>query len=512
MNIGELQVNLYQLEEIKGGVKLQIVTRDTREVKLFINGEYVESSKKDRFIVKDPATQEVIAKVHEATEKEVDMACQAARQAFENGPWRTMPLSERLEKVRKMSEIILERKEELARLEALDVGKPYQVALEREIPRSAHNLKFFADFVEQQSGEVFPMDEDYLNYTRYEPVGVAGLITPWNLPFMLTTWKLGPALAGGNTVVIKPAEATPLTVSLLGEIAKEAGIPDGVVNVVHGFGPNSAGQYITEHPEVDLISFTGETRTGASIMKAGSDSLKRVSFELGGKAANIIFEDADLEKAIPESINAAFLNSGQVCLAGSRILVQRNILDEFLERFTKAASELKVGDPQDPDTDMGPVVSEEHYQKVTSYLDVAKAENAKLIYGGKAPKLEGRLKNGYYLEPTIYLQEDATTRLCQEEIFGPIVTIVPFDTEEEALEIANNTEYGLNGVIWTESLTRAHRVSHKVRAGTIWVNCWFVRDLRAPFGGYKKSGIGREGGRHSMDFFTEAKTICISLK
>lgn len=485
---------------------------ELKEVKLYINGEYIESSKSEKFEVKNPATQEVIAHVHEATRKEVDLACQAARNAFEKGPWRTMPVSERAAKIRRMAEIILERKEELARLEAMDVGKPYPVALEREIPRAAHNLKFFADFVEQQGGEVFPMDEEYLNYTRYEPVGVASLITPWNLPFMLTTWKLGPALAGGNTVLIKPAEATPLTVSLLGEIAKEAGIPDGVVNVIQGFGPGSAGEFMTEHPEVDLISFTGETKTGASIMKTGADTLKNVSFELGGKAANIIFDDADLDKAIPESITAAFLNSGQVCLAGSRILVQRTILDEFLQRFKQAASELKVGDPQDSDTNMGPVVSEEHYQKVTSYLDIAKAENAQLIYGGKRPALEDRLQDGYYLEPTIYLQEDPTTRLCQEEIFGPIVTIVPFDTEEEALEIANDTDYGLNGVIWTESLTRAHRVSHQVRAGTIWVNCWFVRDLRAPFGGYKKSGIGREGGRYSMEFFTEPKTICIALE
>src|SRR5690625_3770456 len=284
-----------------------------------------------------------------------------------------------------MAEIIMERREELARLEALDVGKPYPVAFNREIPRAAENMKFFADFVDQMGGETFPMDEDYLNYTRYEPVGVAALVTPWNLPFMLTTWKLGPCLAAGNTAVIKPAETTPLSVSLLGEMAKEAGIPDGVVNVVQGFGPDSAGEFMTTHPEVDLVSFTGETTTGKAIMKNGADSLKKVSFELGGKAANIIFDDADLDKAVPESIRAAFLNSGQVCLAGSRILVQRSILDEFLERFKQAASELKVGDPQDSSTNMGPVVSEEHYRKVTSYLDIAEEENATLIYGGKRP-------------------------------------------------------------------------------------------------------------------------------
>ena len=310
---------------------------------------------------------------------------------------------------------------------------------------------------------------------------------------------------------LKPAENTPLSVALLGEIAKEAGIPDGVVNVVHGLG-SVVGTALTTHKEVDMISFTGSTATGKRIMKNGADSLKRVAFELGGKAANIVFEDANLDKAIPVSIQAAFMNSGQVCLAGSRILVQRSILDEFLERFKKAAMELKVGDPQNEDTKMGPVVSEEHYKKVTSYLEIAKEENATLICGGKRPELPDYLNNGFYLEPTVYLQEDPKARICQEEIFGPIVTIIPFDTEEEALKIANDTEYGLNGVVWTENLQRAHRISHHVRAGTIWVNCWFVRDLRAPFGGFKKSGIGREGGHHSLEFFTEAKNICIALK
>lgn len=487
------------------------VQTGVREVGLYINGEYVQASNGATFEVKNPATQEVIAKVSEASPEDVDRACRIARDAFENGPWRTMSVAERCAKLRRMSEIILERKEEIARLDATDVGKPYHSTVHHEVPRAANNIKFFADFVEQQGGEVYPMGEEYLNYTRYEPVGVAALITPWNVPFMLTTWKLGPCLAAGNTAVIKPAEMTPLSVSLLGEIAKEAGIPDGVVNVVHGLG-GVVGTALTTHPEVDLVSFTGSTATGKRIMKSGADTLKKVSFELGGKAANIVFEDANLDKAIPVSIHAAFMNSGQVCLAGSRILVQRSILDEFLERFKKAATELKVGDPQNVETKMGPVVSEEHYKKVTSYLEIAKEENATLICGGKRPDLPEYLQDGYYLEPTVYLQENPKSRICQEEIFGPIVTIIPFDTEEEALRIANDTEYGLNGVVWTENLQRAHRISHSVRAGTIWVNCWFVRDLRAPFGGFKKSGVGREGGHHSMEFFTEAKNICIALK
>ena len=487
------------------------VQSGVKEVGLYINGRYVDSSNEETFTVTNPATQEIIAYVSEATEGDVDKACRAARDAFENGPWRTMTVAERCAKLRRMAEIILERKEEIARLDAMDVGKPYQSAVLHEVPRAASNIKFFADFMEKQGGEVYPMEDEYLNYTRYEPVGVAALITPWNVPFMLTTWKLGPCLAAGNTAVIKPAETTPLSVSLLGEIAKEAGIPDGVVNVVHGQG-SVVGTALTTHPEVDLISFTGSTATGKRIMKNGADSLKKVAFELGGKAANIVFEDANLDKAIPVSIHAAFMNSGQICLAGSRILVQRTIFDEFLSRFKQAAMDLKVGDPQNADTKMGPVVSEEHYKKVTSYLEIAKEENATLICGGKRPELPDYLSNGYYLEPTIYVQENSKSRICQEEIFGPIVTIIPFDTEEEALKIANDTEYGLNGVVWTDNLQRAHRISHNVRAGTIWVNCWFVRDLRAPFGGFKKSGIGREGGHHSMEFFSEAKNICIALK
>ncbi|MFP8782676.1 aldehyde dehydrogenase [Planococcus plakortidis] len=486
------------------------VEANVKEVQHFIDGGYAASSDNQTFEVKNPATQEVIAVVAEATEEDVEKVCKAARLAFDSGPWRTMTVAERCAKIRRMADIILERKEEIARLEALDVGKPYSHAFAAEVPRAAHNLKFFADFVEQRGGETYPMEDAFLNYTRYEPVGVAGLITPWNAPFMLTTWKLGPALAAGNTIVIKPAEMTPLSVSLLGEIAKEAGIPDGVVNIVHGKG-SVVGTAVTKNTDVDLISFTGSTATGKAIMRNGADSLKKFSFELGGKAANIVFEDADLEKAIPVSIQAAFLNSGQVCLAGSRILVQRSILDTFIEKFKAAAEELVVGDPQAEETKMGPLVSEEHFNKVKSYLDIAKEEGAQLVTGGSTPDLAAHIQNGYYLQPTVYVHDNPKARICQEEIFGPVVTIIPFDTEEEALQIANDTDYGLNGVVWTENLKRAHRISHGVRAGTIWVNCWFVRDLRAPFGGFKKSGIGREGGHHSLEFFTEAKNICIAL-
>lgn len=484
--------------------------KEVLTVNHFINGQYRQSATKKTFEVHDPSTQRLIAIVSEASEEDVNEAANSARQAFEHSEWRTMPLAERCGKIRRMADIIIERKEEIARLEAMDVGKPYQHAVGSDIPRAAHNLRFFADFVEKQGDEAYPMDENFLNYTRYEPVGVAGLITPWNAPFMLTTWKLGPCLAAGNTAVIKPAELTPLSISLLGEIAQQAGIPDGVVNVIHGSG-KTVGTWVTEQPEIDLISFTGSTVTGKQIIKNGANTLKKTSFELGGKAANIIFEDADLSKAVPTSIQAAFLNSGQVCLAGSRILVQRTILDEFLEKFKAAAEALVVGDPQDPKTTTGPLVSKVQYDKVNYYIELAKEEGAKLITGDQPLQLSDDLAKGYYIAPTIFLHHDPNARTCQEEIFGPVVTVLPFDTEDEALAIANNTDYGLNGVIWTENLKRAHRVSHAVRAGTIWVNCWFVRDLRVPFGGFKKSGVGREGGRHSMEFFTEAKNICISL-
>lgn len=484
--------------------------KEVLSIRHFINGQYVDSTDANTFDVFDPSNQKLIAKVAEASQADVENVAKAARDAFEHSEWRTMPLAERCNKIRRMAEIIEQRKEEIARLEALDVGKPYQHTVGSDIPRAAYNMRFFADFVEKQGAEAYPMDENFLNYTRYEPVGVAGLITPWNAPFMLTTWKLGPCLAAGNTAVIKPAELTPLSVSLLGEIAKEAGIPDGVVNVIHGSG-KTVGTWVTEAPEIDLISFTGSTATGKQIIKNGADTLKKTSFELGGKAANIIFEDANLEKAIPVSIQAAFLNSGQVCLAGSRILVQRSILPAFLQKFKAAAEALVVGDPQNPATTTGPLVSKIQYDKVKYYIDLAIEEGAQLVTGGEPLNLPEELADGYYIAPTVFLHHDPKARSCTEEIFGPVVTILPFDTEEEALAIANATDYGLNGVVWTENLTRAHRISHSVRAGTIWVNCWFVRDLRAPFGGFKKSGVGREGGHHSMEFFTEAKNICIAL-
>ncbi|MBG9986132.1 aldehyde dehydrogenase [Facklamia sp. DSM 111018] len=484
-----------------------------RQVYNWINGEYVPASNGETFDVTTPISQELIAEVSESTQEDADRAVAAAREAFDNGPWGKLTVKERSDKLRRMAEIIIERAEEIGTLDAMDVGKPIRNTVQGgEVDRSANNISFFADYAEMMHGEAFPMGKDYINYTTYDPVGVSVLITPWNIPFMLTTWKLGPALAAGNTVVIKPPEVTPLSVALLGEIAKEAGIPDGVVNIVHGKG-GVVGNALTSHEAVDLVSFTGSTKTGTIIQQSAANTQKKVSVELGGKAADIIFSDADLKKAVPGAIRAAYTNTGQVCLAGSRLLVQEDILDAFLEAFVAEAKAFKVGDPNDVDTDMGPIVSEDQFQKVSSYIDWAKDNGLEILAGGKRPdNLPEEISEGYYLEPTIILAPDPNSKINQEEIFGPVVSVIPFQTEEEAIKIVNNSIYGLDGVIWTENLAKAHRVAHEIKAGTIWINDWFVRDLRVPFGGAKQSGNGREGGRFSMEFFTEAKNICIRIK
>lgn len=486
---------------------------EVKKVLNWINGEYVPASDGGTFDVTTPINQSLIATVSESTDADVDAAVAAAREAFDNGPWGKMTVKERSDKLRRMAEIINERAEEIGTLDAMDVGKPIRNTIQGgEVARSANNISFFADYAEQMHGDAFPIGDDYINYTLHEPVGVAVLITPWNIPFMLTTWKVGPALAAGNTVVIKPPEVTPLSVAMLGEIAKEAGIPDGVLNIVHGNGA-TVGNALTSHEDVDAVSFTGSTKTGTVIQRSAANTQKKVSVELGGKAADIIFADADLDKAVPGAIRAAYLNSGQVCLAGSRLVVQRDIMDEFLEKFVAAADAFKVGDPNDEDTDMGPIVSEAQYNKVMGYIDWAKENGLEILTGGERPTdLADDIKDGYYLRPTVIMAPDPDSKVNQEEIFGPVVTVIPFDTEEEAIEIANNSKYGLDGVVWTENLSKAHRVAAGIKAGTIWVNDWFVRDLRVPFGGAKQSGNGREGGKYSMEFFTEAKNICIRIK
>ncbi|MCL6563896.1 MAG: 5-carboxymethyl-2-hydroxymuconate semialdehyde dehydrogenase [Firmicutes bacterium] len=472
----------------------------------FINGEFVESEDGRFFENINPATGEVISLVAEGGYAEVDRAVKAARQAFK--VWGRMPVAERSKILNRIGDLIEQNLDELARLETLDTGKPLSLSRTLDIPRAAYNFRFFADYVKGLGTEAYQTDDVALNYAVRHPVGVAGLISPWNLPLLLLTWKVAPALAAGNTCVMKPAELTPTTATRLAQIAKEAGLPDGVLNLVHGFGPNAAGQALTEHPDVNLISLTGETTTGKAVMAAASKTLKRLSFELGGKNPNIIFADADLDDCIDTTIRSSFANQGEVCLCGSRIYVERPLYDTFVERLAAKTRELVVGDPFDPRTQVGALISQEHLERVEGFIERAVRDGARILVGGKRP---AHLARGYYLEPTIIVDVAPHCEIVEQEVFGPVVTIQPFDTEAEVIEMANDTHYGLSATLWTSNLKRAHRVAAQIEAGIIWVNTWFLRDLRTPFGGMKQSGIGREGGMHSFEFYTELSNVCIKL-
>ncbi len=499
---------MYELNELthKVGVIGKVL-----ELKNFIGGKFVDSVSGKRFESRYPATNEVIATVPESGKEDVEMAVKSAVEAFK--VWGKMPVKERSKYLMRISELIMDKLDELAYLESIDVGKPIKLSKGMEVPRASYNFSFFAEFAKYVHTEFYETDDrGAINYVLRRPVGVAGLITPWNLPLLLTTWKVAPCLAAGNTCIIKPSELTPITATKLAEIAAEAGLPDGVLNVVHGFGPNSAGEFIVAHPEVKLISLTGETTTGQTIMRTASQHLKKLSFELGGKNPNIIFADADIEQALDVTIQSSFSNQGEVCLCGSRIYVERKVYDEFVEKLVERAKKVKVGDPLDPETDMGALISEEHLQKVRTYLEIAIEDGGKILTGGKTPEhLPEKFKSGNWLEPTVIVGLNDNCRVIREEIFGPVVTISPFDTEEEVIERANNTHYGLSATIWTKDLTRAHRVAGQIEAGVIWINTWFLRDLRTPFGGMKMSGIGREGGIYSFEFYTELKNVCIKL-
>ncbi|MDR4946909.1 aldehyde dehydrogenase [Neobacillus cucumis] len=473
----------------------------------FINGQFVESQNQKTFENINPATEEVLGTVAEGGKEEVNYAVAAARRAL-NGKWKTMGVGQRSKILRRIGDLILERQEELAHLESMDTGKPFSLANSVDVPRAAFNFHFFADYLTSVGTDANMQDDIALHYTYRRPVGVVGIIKPWNLPLLLLTWKLAPCLAMGNTAVIKPAEWTPMTATVLMEICKEAGVPDGVVNLVHGFGPNSAGAAISEHPDVDAISFIGEPRTGTAIMKSAADTLKKLSFELGGKNPNIIFADSDLDEVIETTIKSSFVNQGEVCLCGSRIYVERPVYEEFLTRFAERVRTLKVGHPLEADTNVGALVSKEHYDRVNSYIDIAREDGGTILTGGKRPS---GYDKGYYLEPTIITGLDRNSRCVREEIFGPVVTVLPFDMEEEVVMQANDTHYGLAATIWTNDLKRAHRVAHQLEAGIIWVNTWFLRDLRTPFGGMKHSGIGRTGGMHSIDFYSELSNVTIKL-
>ena len=478
----------------------------------YINGQSVRG--KREFADVNPADGTVIADVTEADQSQVDDAVQAARHAI-RGEWGRSGVRERAARLYKIADRIEERFDLFVAAEVADTGKPIALASKLDIPRAAANFRVFADLIKTAGLESFhtetPDGKSALNYTVRKPLGVVGIITPWNLPLLLLTWKLAPALACGNTVVVKPSEETPATATLLAEVMKDSGIPDGVYNVVHGFGPRSAGEFLTQHPGIDAVTFTGESQTGAAIMKTVAASVKPVSFELGGKNAALVFADCDFDEAVSGVAEAVFLNTGQVCLCAERVYVERAIFDRFVEQLKRKAESLRIGSPVEQTTDMGPLISAQHREKVLSYYRLALSEGAQLVTGGGVPEFGNGLDRGFFVQPTIYTGLAESTRCVKEEIFGPVCHVAPFDSEEEAVRMANDTSYGLAASIWTTNLKRGHRVAQQMNVGISWVNCWFLRDLRTPFGGAGLSGIGREGGMHSLNFYSELNNVCIRL-
>lgn len=471
----------------------------------YIDGAFVDSVDGGTFDVLDPVTNETYTTASAGTKADIDRAVASARKAFTEGPWPRMLARERSRILHRIADIVESRDQRLAELESFDSGLPITQAL-GQARRAAENFRFFADLIVAQSDDAFQVPGKQMNYVNRKPIGVAGLITPWNTPFMLESWKLGPALATGNTVVLKPAEFTPLSASLWAGIFEEAGLPQGVFNLVNGLG-EQAGDALVKHPDVPLISFTGESRTGQIIFGNAAPFLKGLSMELGGKSPAVVFADADLDTAIDATIFGVFSLNGERCTAGSRILVERSVYDEFVERYAAQAKRVKVGYPHDPATEVGALVHPEHYDKVMSYIEIGKTEGRLVAGGGRAEGFD----EGNFVAPTVFADVPRDARIFQEEIFGPVVAITPFDTEEEALALANDTKYGLAAYIWTNDLRRAHTFAQSVEAGMVWLNSNNVRDLRTPFGGVKASGLGHEGGYRSIDFYTDQQSVHITL-
>ena len=472
-------------------------------VRNYINGIFVDSKETIEDI--NPATSEVIATIPRSNSNDVNEAVLAADKARDN--WSSLSLDERRKWLEKIANALEARSDEIAKLESLDTGKPIKIARAVDASRSVANFRFFAEFSKDFHEQKFLM-EDATNHVIFKPVGIAGLITPWNLPLYLLSWKIAPAIVMGNTVVAKPSELTPLTANLLAEVFDEVGLPAGVVNIVHGFG-HETGQAIVSHPLVNLISFTGGTITGKKVAETAAPMFKKLSLELGGKNATIVLDDVNLDSAIPEIARSGFLNQGQVCLCGSRILVSDKIWDDFLEKFIDHVSNMKVGDPSSDDSDLGALVSLSHRDKVESYIHLAEREGGEILYGGKRPSLESPFDEGSFLEPTIVSNLDYQSRTATEEIFGPVVTLHKFEKDEDAVEMANCTEYGLAGSVWTSDSARGRSLAEKIETGMVWINTWLHRDLRVPFGGVKNSGVGTEGGRWSLSFFSQPVNICV---
>lgn len=478
------------------------------QIRNFIDGQFVEPVGGRYLDNIEPATGKPYSRVADSDGRDVDLAAAAAEKALAD--WSRTAAQERSRILLRIADLIERDLEKLARAESIDTGKPLSLARTLDIPRAVANFRFFATAILHTESEAHVTDNLAFNYTLRQPRGLAGLISPWNLPLYLLSWKIAPAIAVGNTAIAKPSELTPMTAYLLCEIVREAGLPKGVLNVVHGTGPN-VGAAITAHPKINTISFTGGTITGRKVAEACAPLFKKVSLELGGKNPNIVFADADLDAAIAGSVRSSFANQGQICLCGSRVFVERSAYKDFVERFIDQASKLKVGDPLESTTDQGAMVSKTQLDKIKFYVDLAQKEGGKVVLGGSTPELiNERCQSGYFFQPTVIADLPVSCRTNREEIFGPVITITPFDNEEEVIGYANDTDYGLASSVWTQNLNRAHRVAEKIHTGTVWVNCWLVRDLRVPFGGMKASGVGREGGEEALRFFTEPKNVCIA--
>lgn len=480
----------------------------TKEYRLLIGGQFVPAASGETFPTYNPATNEVIAHVPKAGREDVNRAVAAARKAFDEGPWGKMTPMERAKRMRRVAEILRERLEEIARLETLNCGKII-IESRADVAASANCFDYYANLTGHMWGETIPMNGPLFDYTVREPYGVCGQIIPWNFPLLMAAWKVAPALAAGNTIVLKPASATPLTALVLGEICQEADIPDGVVNILTGPGVE-VGAAIAEHPDVDKIAFTGETETGREILRLSAGTIKKVSLELGGKSPNIVFPDADLEEAVNGSLFAIFTNAGQRCTARTRLFLHESIHDQFLSDFIAKAGKIRVGDPLEDATQMGPVISKRQCERVLSFIERARSEGANLALGGKRPDDEV-LQKGNFIEPTIFTQVQNDMTIAQQEVFGPVLSVIPFRDESEVVEMANNTIYGLAATIWTNDLKRAHRLASRIRAGNISINFPTVNPPEAPFGGFKQSGIGRELSRHTLDLYTQVKNVVVNL-
>lgn len=485
-----------------------MVTKDDLKIKpgrLFIDGKWVGSVSGKTFDTINPATEEIITSVAEGDREDVNLAVTAARKAFEGGPWRNMDARERGRILLRIMDLIEKNKDELALLETLDNGKPISETTNADLPLVIDCLLYYAGWADKIHGETIPVRGEFFNYTLREPVGVVGQIIPWNFPLLMAAWKIAPALACGNTVVLKPAEQTPLTALRLGEICQEAGLPDGVLNIVPGYGP-TAGAALAEHMDVDKIAFTGEYTTGRIIMQAASKNLKQVSLELGGKSPNIVLADSDIDSAVNGAMTGIFFNQGEVCCAGSRLFLEKSIHDEFVDKLSNKASSLRVGNPEDTGTQMGAQVSKEQFDKILGYIDSGKQEGAKLVTGG-----ERCGERGYFIKPTIFDAVDNNMKIAREEIFGPVVSAITFDDVDNVVRQSNLSIYGLAAAVWTRDIKKAHRLARDLKAGTIWINTYNSFDAASPFGGFKQSGFGRELGIHALELYTQVKSVWINL-